>query len=176
MTQLSRTRGVGSQLSKYHCFIFEKFADSVHNKEIVPQSEIFPELMKTVGKYSISRRTQNCLSSADLRDNRIAGCEPATIMAPILLSRSWGPECPSLNHDQTIFVFIRAGHKEQDPASSWPLPWPGLPRAKTNSRPLRETQTINIFQTLNSPDYKIRLQQPTGGLGPLAWPGTGMSG
>ena len=84
MTQLSRTRGVGSQLSKYHCFIFEKFADSVHNKEIVPQSEIFPELMKTVGNIQFQGgprivSAQQICGTIELR----AG-EPATIMAPIL--------------------------------------------------------------------------------------------
>ena len=85
MTQLSRTRGVGSQLSKYHCFIFEKFADSVHNKDIVPQSEIFPELMKTVVKYSISKGGPRIVSAQQICGTiELRAGEPVTITAPIL--------------------------------------------------------------------------------------------
>ena len=119
MTKLSREKG---QLSKYHyCFIFEKFADSVHNKEILKYSS---KWWKQLENIQFQGDPSNCLSSPGLRNHRLLLNGSNFVGGPV--SRSW---CPDLsNHSimtRQYLSSLELGHGEQDPASLvWPLPLP----------------------------------------------------
>ena len=93
-------------------------------------SQIFLEMMKTVGKYSISRRS---LELSQL--TRFAGPSPLAQWLQFCWLSGVQVMVPgsvqSLNHDQTIFVFIRAGTRRTRPG----LPGLASPPALACPRP-----------------------------------------
>ena len=132
-----------SQLSKYHCFIFGKFADSVHNKEVVPQSKIFAKLMKTDPRYSISRRNLNVNPQIWGHVRLLRLC-----VVPVMVMVMVPGSVQSLNHDQTIFVFIRAG----------------TPRARNKRRnPNKKTFSKHWTVAITRWDYSSQLPEQRSG-------------